>query len=60
VGPAARSPLRGLRAKAVDIGLAEDPGMADLYGRAHALLYARPTPLASAERLVAEYLKAVR
>jgi len=55
-----RGLLDSLKAKAVDTGLAEDQALADLYRRAYALLYSRPTPLATAEKLVADYLAAVR
>jgi hypothetical protein len=55
-----RGLLDGLKAKAVDIGRGEDPVATELYSKAHKLLYARPTPLAAAEKLVNEYLRAVR
>jgi hypothetical protein len=55
-----RGLLDGLKAKAVDTGLGEDPVATALYKKAHDLLYARPTPLAAAEKLVNDYLKAVR
>jgi hypothetical protein len=55
-----RGLLDGFRAKAADTGLAEDPTVTELYRRAHALLYARPTPLLAAEQLVADYVAAVR
>jgi len=55
-----RGLLDSLKAKAVDTGLAEDQALAELYRRAYALLYSRPTPLATAEKLVSDYLAAVR
>jgi hypothetical protein len=55
-----RGLLDGLKAKASNTGLAEDPVVTELYRKAHAVLYARPTALAEAERLVADYLRAVR
>jgi hypothetical protein len=59
-----RSELRGLleslRAKAVNTGLAEDEALADLYQEAYELLYSRPTPMVRAEKLVSDYLEAVR
>jgi len=55
-----RGLLDSLKAKAVDTGLAEDQALAELYRRAYALLYSRPTPMATAEKLVSDYLAAVR
>jgi len=55
-----RGLLDSLKAKAVDTGLAEDQALAELHRRAYALLYSRPTPLATAEKLVSDYLAAVR
>src|SRR5262249_13337967 len=55
-----RGLLDGLRAKAMNTGLAGDAAVAAIYDQAHALLHARPTPLAKAEKLVSDYLRAVR
>jgi len=55
-----RGLLDSLKAKAVDTGLAEDQALAELYRRAYDLLYSRPTPMAIAEKLVSDYLAAVR
>jgi len=55
-----RGLLDGLRAKAIDTGLAADARVAAIYAQAHAALHARPTPLARAEKLVSDYLQAVR
>jgi hypothetical protein len=55
-----RGLLDSLRAKAVDTGLAEDEALDILYQRAYGLLHSRPTPMAEAEKLVSEYLSAVR
>lgn len=54
-----RGLLDGFKAKAVAIGLAEDPEVTELYRRAHALLYTSPTPITAAEQLVADYVAAV-
>ena len=54
-----RRDLRGLfgalRAKAAAVGRADDPELAAPANQADELLRRRPTPLAAAERLVAEY-----
>lgn len=55
-----RGLLDGLKAKAADTGRAEDPRATELYRKAHALLYGRPTPILAAEALVHDYLAAVR
>jgi hypothetical protein len=55
-----RGLLESLRAKAVNTGLAEDVALAGLYQEAYELLYSRPTPMVRAEKLVSDYLAAVR
>jgi hypothetical protein len=55
-----RGLLDGFKAKAAATGLAEDAMTTALYRRAHTLLHERPTPLAAAEQVVAEYVAAVR
>jgi hypothetical protein len=55
-----RGLLDGLKAKATNTGRIEDAEAIALYDRAHALLYARPTPVDEAERLVLAYGQAVR
>lgn len=55
-----RGLLDALSAKAAATGLAEDPHASELFTKARASLYTRPTRLANAERLVADYLAAVR
>ncbi|HEY7180386.1 MAG TPA: hypothetical protein VIC84_03155 [Blastocatellia bacterium] len=55
-----RGLLESLKAKAVNTGLAEDEALAGLYQEAYELLYSRPTPMGRAEKLVSDYLAAVR
>jgi hypothetical protein len=55
-----RGLLDGLKAKATNTGRIEDAKAVALYDRAHALLYARPTPIDEAEQLVLAYGKAVK
>jgi hypothetical protein len=55
-----RGLLESLRAKAVNTGLAEDEALTNLYREAYELLYSRPTPMVRAEKLVSDYLAAVR
>jgi hypothetical protein len=55
-----RGLLESLRAKAVNTGLAEDVALGGLYQEAYELLYSRPTPMVRAEKLVSDYLAAVR
>jgi hypothetical protein len=57
----ARKELRGrmdaLKAKARAYGLAEEPGLLELASETDKVLYARPTPMDRAARMVAEYEK---
>lgn len=55
-----RGLLDGLKAKADATGKSEQPRASELFKKAYASLYTRPTVLAVAEKLVAEYLAAVR
>jgi hypothetical protein len=55
-----RGLLESLKAKAVNTGLAEDEALTNLYQEAYELLYSRPTPMVKAEKLVSDYLAAVR
>ncbi|HEV8296604.1 MAG TPA: hypothetical protein VGQ20_04905, partial [Acidimicrobiales bacterium] len=61
---ARRDELRGLlasyRAKAGDVGVAEDPRIAALTRAAHQQLHTAPTDLARAEQLIAELAVALR
>ncbi len=50
-----RGLLSSLEAKAVALGLASEPGLADIGGRAKAILYASQTDLDQATLLVKEY-----
>lgn len=52
-----RGRLNALQAKALARGLSEDPTLDQLAQQAQQLLYARPTPLDQATRLVTQYEK---
>ncbi len=58
-----RDELRGLlgayQAKAARLGAADDPGLAESYDRAHALLWTAPCDLEAAARAVTGYQQAV-
>lgn len=58
-----RDELRGLldamRAKAAAVGLAENPEVTEAYDQARQVLWVAPCPLGMAERLVAQYRRAV-
>ena len=55
-----RGLLDGFHAKAMAIGCATQPALAELHRRAHTLLHSRPTPIDEAEKLVDSYRRGVR